>query len=309
MDAGVDLAWQNRFIDMMSAERGAAQNSLAAYERDLTDYLGFLKARRRTSASARTDDVKAYLADLDMRGMARATVARKLSAVRQYHLFLLGEGLTHSNPAMVVGRPKAARSLPKILVRSDVEKLLAAAEADLAGAKGSKLLKATRMVCLLELLCATGLRVSELVSLPFRVLPLRDGTLMIRGKGGRDRMVPVSARAQAALKRYAERVTQTGETPRYLFSSHGRQGMLTRQHFALELKRLAVLAGLDHRLLSPHKLRHAFASHLLERGVDLRALQSMLGHADISTTQIYTHVQPERLKRAVEQFHPLAKKS
>ncbi len=305
----MDSAWQNRFLDMMSAERGAAQNSLVAYERDLTDYLGFLKVMGVSSGTADAESVKAYLADLDTRGMARTTVARKLSAIRQFHLFLQGEGLTQSNPAMAVGRPKAARPLPKIIVRSDVEKLLAAAEAEVGGAKGGKLLKAMRMLCLLELLAATGLRVSELVSLPFRVLPLRDGTLMIRGKGGRDRMVPVSQRAQAALKRYAELLTQDGVVPRHLFPSHGSKGMLTRQHFALELKRLAAVAGLDHRVLSPHKLRHAFASHLLERGVDLRAVQSMLGHADIATTQIYTHVQPERLKRAVEQFHPLAKKS
>ncbi len=308
MDKAKDGAWQNRFLDMMSAERGAAKNSLDAYDRDLTDYRSFLKQRGVTPASADAEDLRGYMADLDRRGMARTTVSRKLSAIRQYHKFLHGEGLIKLNPTAAIERPKAARPLPKIIGRKEVETLLAVAESEIAAAKGGKRLKALRMACLLELLAATGLRVSELVGLPYRVLPLRDGTLMIRGKGGRDRMVPVSERAQAALARYAEELAKDGEKPRYLFPSHGSQGALTRQHFAVELKRYAGLAGIDRKLLSPHTLRHAFASFLLERGVDLRAVQSMLGHADISTTQIYTHVQPERLMRAVEQFHPLAKK-
>jgi integrase/recombinase XerD len=306
MDDARDEAWQNRFLDMMSAERGAAKNSLEAYARDLADYTTFLTQCGVSSATAGVEDLRGYLADLDERGMARTTVSRKLSAIRQYHRFLHGEGLIATNPTAAIDRPKAARPLPKIVGRNDVEKLLAAAAREIETAKGPKRLRALRMACLLELLAATGLRVSELVGLPFRVWPLRDGTLMIRGKGGRDRMVPVSARAQEALARYTEVLISDGEKPRYLFPSHGAQGMLTRQHFAVELKRYAGLAGIDHRLLSPHALRHAFASFLLERGVDLRAVQSMLGHADISTTQIYTHVQPERLKRAVEQFHPLA---
>jgi integrase/recombinase XerD len=303
-----DAAWCNRFLDMMSAERGAARNSIAAYTRDLDDYCALLRTRGTDAGAASSDDVRAFLAGLDAQGLARTSIARKLSAVRQFHLFLLREGFVSNNPAAIVERPKAARPLPKILTRGDVERLLAVAALEADGKRGVKAFKSLRNWCLLELLAATGLRVSELVQLPYRTVNLRDNALIIRGKGGRDRMVPVSARAKAALAAYADVLKDTHEKPVWLFPSHGKQGVLTRQHFAVELKRLARVAGLRAETLSPHTLRHAFASYLLEKGADLRAVQSMLGHADIATTQIYTHVQPERLQRAVEQFHPLARR-
>jgi integrase/recombinase XerD len=303
---GLDAAWHNRFLDMMSAERGAAPNSLDAYARDLTDFLAFLARSRQTSATATSGSISAYLAHLDDEGLARSTASRKLSAIRQYFRFLAGEGLIARNPAATIERPKPARPLPKILSRSDVEHLLATARDSALALEGSKRFKALRLWALLELLAATGLRVSELVNLPFSQRPVEGGVLTIRGKGGRERLVPVSRRAAEAVATYAEALTKHYGAPRWLFPSHGKGGALTRQHFALEMKRVAASAGIDHRLVSPHVLRHAFASHLLDRGADLRAVQSMLGHADIATTQIYTHVQPERLQRAVEEFHPLA---
>jgi integrase/recombinase XerD len=306
---GLDQAWLNRFLDMMAAERGSARNSIVAYGRDLEDYAAFLHARSQSLATATRDLLRDYMADLDARGLKSTSIARKLSAIRQFHRFILAEGLAKSNPALSIESPKPARPLPRVLLRADVERLLACALADVPLPPGTKRFKALRLWSLLELLAATGLRVSELVGLPLLSVPLRENVLIIRGKGGRERLVPVSNRAIAALETYVKELVIHVERPRWLFPSHGKGGALTRQHFALELKRIATIAGIDHGLISPHTLRHAFASHLLERGVDLRAVQSMLGHADISTTQIYTHIQPERLQRAVDEFHPLAKAS
>lgn len=293
---------------MMSAERGAAKNSILAYGRDLADYAAFLSAQSKDVKQAASDDVRGYLADLESRGMARSSTARKLSAVKQFHLFMQGEGLAAQNPATIVEGPKKHVVLPKILVADDVEKLLLATADAVIAAKPAERFRAMRLQCLIELLAATGLRVSELVSLKLAAVQAERDFLTIKGKGGRERMVPVSKRAQAVLRDYVEALKSRAEVQSpWLFPSHGESGALTRQHFALELKALARTAGLDAAKISPHVLRHAFASGLLAHGADLRAVQQMLGHADISTTQIYTHVQTERLISTVEQHHPLAK--
>jgi integrase/recombinase XerD len=298
----------SRFLEMMSAERGAAKNSILAYGRDLADYAAFLAAQSKDVKQAASDDVRGYLADLESRGMARSSTARKLSAVKQFHLFMQGEGLAAQNPATIVEGPKKHVVLPKIMVADDVEKLLVATADAVIAAKPAERFRAMRLKCLIELLAATGLRVSELVSLKLAAVQAERDFLTIKGKGGRERMVPVSKRAQAILRDYVDALKSRKEVPSpWLFPSHGESGALTRQHFALELKALARSAGLDASKISPHVLRHAFASGLLAHGADLRAVQQMLGHADISTTQIYTHVQMERLISTVEQHHPLAK--
>lgn len=296
----------DRFLEMMSAERGAAENSLQAYGRDLSHYVAFLEARGVGLLSASSDDIRAYLVSLEEQGFARTTAARRLSAVRQFHQFMHGEGNAASNPAAIVESPKAGRPLPKILSTQNIDLLLAEARARVSRAEGKACFKAERLYCLLELLAATGLRVSELVGLTVRAVTSDDAFLAIRGKGGRERLVPISDQARKAIKDYLRTL---GAETKWLFPSHGASGRLTRQHFALELKVLAAACGLDLSKVSPHVLRHAFASYLLECGADLRAVQQMLGHADISTTQIYTHVQAGRLQAVVESHHPLAKKS
>jgi integrase/recombinase XerD len=297
-----------RFLDMMSAERGAAKNSLAAYRRDLETYLDFLSDKGVVLKLVATEDVRSFVAHAEYLGLARTTAARRLSAVKQFHWFLQAEGLLPENPAAIVEGPRAAKPLPKMLSDAEMVALLAACESRVAGAEGKGLFKALRLQCLLELLAATGLRVSELVSLSYRSALTDDAFLTIKGKGGRERIVPVSDRARRFLEIYVKALnSETDSEPKWLFPSHGASGMLTRQHFATELKALAREAGLDVATVSPHVLRHVFASDLLSHGADLRAVQQMLGHADISTTQIYTHVQAERLKEVVEKFHPLAK--
>jgi integrase/recombinase XerD len=295
-----------RFLEMMSAERGAAENSLQAYGRDLSHYVAFLKARSVAPLSSSSEDIRAYLVSLEEQGFARTTAARRLSAVRQFHHFIHGEGVVGSNPAAIVESPKAGRPLPKILSTPDINLMLDEARARVGRSEGKARFKAERLYCLLELLAATGLRVSELVGLTVRAVTSDDAFLTIRGKGGRERLVPISDRAREVLKGYLKILA---EEAKWLFPSHGASGCLTRQHFALELKALAVACGIDAGKISPHVLRHAFASYLLECGADLRAVQQMLGHADISTTQIYTHVQAGRLQAVVESHHPLAKKS
>ncbi len=296
-----------RFLEMMAAERGASANTLAAYRRDLEAYAAERGADLRTAGP---DGIRAHLAALEGQGLARSSAARKLSAIRQFHRFLHGDGLSGDNPATAIDSPRAARPLPKMISQQDVNRLAAAARARLEKAEGKRLLKAWRMVCLIELLYATGLRVSELVGLTAQAATAERDFILVRGKGGRERLVPVSGTARAALEQYLAVLAGAEQGgSRWLFPSSGATGHLTRQHFALELKALAAEAGLDPGTLSPHVLRHGFASHLLEGGADLRAVQQMLGHADISTTQIYTHVQAERLQQVVETHHPLAKKS
>lgn len=306
----LDARLIGRFLEMMSAERGAAANSLAAYGRDLQSYMEFLTAKGIALKAVGTDDVRGFLADAEYLGLARTTAARRLSAVKQFHLFLQAEGLAGENPAAIVEGPRAAKPLPKMLADAEMIALLAAAQERVQRSEKKALFKALRLQCLLELLAATGLRVSELVGLTYRAALTDDAFLTIKGKGGRERIVPFSDRARGFLKTYVKTLkAETESEPKWLFPSHGAGGMLTRQHFATELKALAMDAGLDAATVSPHVLRHVFASDLLAHGADLRAVQQMLGHADISTTQIYTHVQAERLKEVVEKFHPLSKKS
>ena len=296
----------DRFLEMMAAERGASQNTLAAYRRDLEAYAeGLIDLK-----GAGPDDIRRHLEALEAQGMARSSAARKLSAIRQFHRFLHGDGLAMDNPATAIDSPRAARPLPKMISQQDVNALAETARSRVKAAEGKPLLKALRLLSLIELLYATGLRVSELVGLTAQAAGAERDFILVKGKGGRERLVPVSATARAALADYLAVLRKSGLAgSKWLFPSSGAAGHLTRQHFAIELKALGREAGLDVAKLSPHVLRHGFASHLLEGGADLRAVQQMLGHADISTTQIYTHVQAERLREVVESHHPLAKKS
>jgi len=307
------------FLEMLAAERGAAANTLEGYRRDLADFAAFATKQGRSPQDANAALIRAYLKHLTGRGMAPRTQARRLSALRQFFRFMFSERLREDDPTTIIDAPKAGRSLPKYLSEEEVDRLLASA-ANHAGADGK------RLVALMEVLYATGLRVSELVGLPLRAVT-RDGLmLVVRGKGGKERMVPLSEPAQDAIVEYLRvraRFLPKGENigvkggakgavkgaakdSPYLFPSRAHQGYLTRARFAQLLKELAIEAGLDPARVSPHVLRHSFATHLLAHGADLRALQQMLGHSDISTTQIYTHVLDERLKRLVQTAHPLA---
>ena len=311
-DAGAqqDQRFTERFLEMMAAERGASRNTLSAYSRDLNDYACFVRARNGSLKDARSEHIRGYLAVMEANGMTRGTAARKLSAIRQFHRFMLGDGLALENPATAIESPRGGRALPKLISESDVTRLIEASRVRAVEAKCKNALKAWRMICLLELLYATGLRVSELVGLTVLAVSMDAAFIAVKGKGGRERLVPMSGTARKALTDYLRLLCamRDGE-PKWLFPSFGATGHLTRQHFAHELKALAAEAGLDARRISPHVLRHGFASHLLAGGADLRAVQQMLGHADISTTQIYTHVQQSRLLAAVQMHHPLARKS
>lgn len=306
-----DAALAQLFLDMLAAERGAGDNTLSAYRNDLDDLAAFLAARRSSFASADTDALRAYLADLDARGFKSTTVARRLSAMRHLFRFLLTEQLRRDDPAAILSGPKRGRALPKVLTIADVDRLLTAAKAatEMAELNAAQRLRALRLYCLLEVLYATGLRVSELVSLPITAARRDARMIVVRGKGDKERLVPLNDAARTAMAAYlAAHDAAHGKDgrSRWLFPSFGDSGHLTRQHFARELKELAAAAGLSPRLVSPHVLRHAFASHLLHNGADLRIVQTLLGHADISTTQIYTHVVEERLKSLVRDLHPLA---
>jgi integrase/recombinase XerD len=298
------------FLDMLAAERGAGPNTLAAYGRDLADFAAHLADTSHTVASAATDDVRAYLGALAKRGMQSATVARRLSAIRQLYRFLYAEGQRKDDPAAVLEGPKRVRPLPKTLTLAEVDRLLRVAGQAAPDASAQARLRTARLACLVELLYATGLRVSELVSLPLSAARRDARVIVVRGKGNKERLVPLNDAAKRAMADYLA-LLQAGDaapkTPsKWLFASFGDSGHLTRQHFARELKALAGAAGLRAAQLSPHVLRHAFASHLLHNGADLRVVQTLLGHADISTTQIYTHVLEERLKSLVRDLHPLA---
>ena len=298
------------FLDMLMAERGAAAHTIEAYRRDLAEFLAFLAAEGLSPTDASAETVRGFLAKLKRRGLAPTSRARKLSALRQFFRFLLAEGLRKDDPCSAIDSPKLGRPLPKILSLAEVETLLAvAAQGAERAADGAPRRRALRLNALLETLYATGLRVSELLGLPRRVLATDDRVLTIKGKGGRERLVPLNDAAREALKAHLAAVEDDeakGRAPSpWLFPSA--TGALTRQRFGQELKALALASDLEPARVSPHVLRHAFASHLLERGADLRTVQQLLGHADISTTQIYTHVIEERLKRLVEEHHPLAK--
>jgi integrase/recombinase XerD len=292
---------------MLAAERGASANTLDAYRRDLADFSADLAAQGQTVAAADSDDLRAHLARLSKRGLAAASVARRLSAVRQLYRFLYSEGHRADDPAAAIEGPKRGRSLPKVLSIADVDRLLAQTRRGLDAKTAGERLRAARLTCLLEVLYATGLRVSELVALPESAARRDQRMLVIRGKGGRERLVPLNDAARKTMADYlALRTEAKADKSKWLFPSFGESGHLSRQHFARELKGLAVAAGLKPAQVSPHVLRHAFASHLLQNGADLRIVQTLLGHADISTTQIYTHVLEERLKSLVRDLHPLA---
>jgi integrase/recombinase XerD len=295
------------FLEMLVTERGAANLTLVAYRTDLLDLAGFLATRSVAIEDADAAALHAYLAAAATRRLAPRTLARRLSAMRQFFRFLVADGSRADDPTSGLDMPRLGRPLPKILCESEVITLIdAAAAARKDGGEGA------RLRCILELLYATGLRVSELVGLPLAAAQRDPRVLLVRGKGGKERIVPLSDPARRALTDYlAARgrfFLPPGQASRWLFPSRGAQGHLTRQRCGQLLKELALTAGLDPARLSPHVLRHAFASHLVDHGADLRSVQQMLGHADIATTQIYTHVQGERLRRLVETAHPLARR-
>jgi integrase/recombinase XerD len=297
------------YLDMLAAERGAAANTLAAYRHDLADFSGHLADHGKTIATAGSEDIRAYLGRLAGRRMSPASTARRLSAIRQLYRFLYVEGHRGENPAAAIEGPKRGRSIPKILSIAEVDRLLVTARQgaeDAARSEGDRL-RASRLACLIEVLYATGLRVSELVALPASAARRGEHMLVVRGKGNKERLVALNDAARRAMVDYlAQRKAHQGAPDtRWLFPSFGDSGHLTRQHFARELKALAIAIGLRPEQVSPHVLRHAFASHLLQNGADLRSVQTLLGHADISTTQIYTHVLDERLKSLVRDLHPL----
>ncbi len=297
------------FLDMLAAERGAGENTLAAYRNDLDDLSAYLRAAKRAIADATTDDLREFIASLAERGFKASSLARRLSAVRQLYRFLYAEGKRADDPAAVLEGPKRARTLPKVLSIADVDGLLTQARTNSENKNQPPVqrLRAARLLCLLEVVYATGLRVSELVALPASSARRDQRMLVVRGKGGKERLVPLNSQAKLAMAEYLElRASADHDAPsKWLFPSFGEQGHLTRQHFARELKALGQACGIQPTRLSPHVLRHAFASHLLHNGADLRVVQTLLGHADISTTQIYTHVLEERLKTLVRDLHPL----
>jgi len=310
MPAGPRSPQIDPFLEMLSAERGAAPNTLEAYGRDLKAFAAFLAKRGGSPESAGVADIRAYLGRLARAGMAPRTAARRLSALRQFYRFLLAEGLRGDDPTAGVDSPRQGRVLPKLLSEAEVGLLLDRAQAG----EGPE---ALRLAALVELLYASGLRISELVGLRLAAAQRDQRLLIVQGKGGKERMVPLSPAARQSLSAYlavrdhflptrgkgAEAVKIASP---WLFPSRAAEGHITRHRVAQLLKELARQAGLDAAKVSPHVLRHAFASHLLDHGADLRSLQKMLGHADISTTQIYTHVLGERLKSLVQERHPLA---
>jgi integrase/recombinase XerD len=290
------------FLEMQAAERGAAANTLDAYGRDLDDLSDFLARRGKTPLNAADDDLRAWLGAMAAAGMATRTQARRLSCIRQFYLFLFAEGARSDDPTANLDSPRLGRPLPKYLGPDEVTALINAARA-LEGEPG------VLATALLETLYATGMRVSELVSLSAAALARDPSVLVIRGKGGKERMVPLSDPARAALAAWRsvrDAALPKGKASRWLFPSHGSQGHLTRSGFARMLGRVGEKAEIDPARLSPHVLRHSFASHLLAGGADLRSVQQMLGHADISTTEIYTHVLDEQRIRLVRDHHPLA---
>jgi len=300
----------SQFLEMIAAERGAADNTLQAYRRDLDDFLRHLATRNQALPVVVPADISAYLRAISESGLAPASRARRLSAIRQLFKFLASEQLIAEDPAHGLAGPKKARALPKTLSVAEVDRLIETARARIGPAKGRDRVRALRLYALIEMLYATGMRVSELVTLPRTVLAGDGRVLAIKGKGGRERLVPLNQAARAALERYLNVGFEDGVAPmlptKWMFASRGAEGHLTRQRLGQELKELATEAGFDPERVSPHVLRHAFASHLLDRGADLRSVQQLLGHADISTTQIYTHVLEERLKKLVFEHHPLA---
>jgi integrase/recombinase XerD len=297
--------WTDAFLEMMAAERASARNTLTAYGRDLEDAQGFLAARGSGLAEAAAEDVEAYFTDLGRRGLAPATAARRRSALRQFYRFVLEEGWRQDDPSRRVDAPRKGRPLPKVLSPEEVTALIAAAAAR-DGAQG------LRLACLVEILYAAGLRVSELTSLTLSAVARDPAYLIVKGKGGKERLAPLNMSAREAIKAYLEvrpSFLPAGDKANpWLFPSRGAARRLTPRRFAQLLDEAAQAAGVDPEKVSPHVLRHAFATHLLEGGADLRVVQTLLGHADIATTQIYTHVAGERLQEVVQTKHPLGRK-
>jgi integrase/recombinase XerD len=297
--------WAEAFLEMMAVERSAAKNTLTAYGKDLVDAQGFLATRGRDLDNAAAEDVEAYFAALGARGLAPSSAARRRAALRQFYRFVLGEGWRRDDPSRRVDAPRPGRPLPKVLSRAEVEALINAAAAR-DGAQG------LRLACMIELLYASGLRISELLALPLAALMRDPAFVIVKGKGGKERLAPLNETARTAVKAYlpvrpAFLAKGLKDSP-WLFPSRAAGGRLTARRMAQLLDEAALAAGLDPARVSPHVLRHAFATHLLEGGADLRAVQTLLGHADIATTQIYTHLAEDRLRTVVERGHPLAKK-
>jgi integrase/recombinase XerD len=298
------------FLEAIAAERAASRNTIEAYRRDLEDYAAFLADKGVDALKASSDDARAFLAHRGAAGLKASSLARQLSSVRQFHKHLYLEGRRTDDPTMAIEGPRRSRPIPKVLTIGEVDKLLAVAREglDAEGRPAAERLRATRLSCLVELLYGSGLRVSELLGLPKSAARAREPLIGVRGKGAKERLVPISEPARAAVSRYRamleERAPGAAKGP-WLFPADSESGHLTRQAFARELKVLAAAAGISASRISPHVLRHAFASHLLQNGADLRVVQDLLGHADISTTQIYTHVLDERAKAMVRDLHPL----
>jgi integrase/recombinase XerD len=304
--------WTEAFLEMMAVERAAAANTLKAYERDLADAAAFLKQKGHDLATTSATLIESHFADLGARGLSPATAARRRAAVRQFYRFVLEEGWRQDDPSRRVDAPKQGRQLPKLLTRGEVERLILAARSMGAVEGGAEGL---RLACMIELLYASGLRVSELVSLPLAPFARDPAYLIIKGKGAKERLAPLNAPARTAVKAYldvrADFLPKGDKANLWLFPSRGGaregQGRLTARRFAQLLDSAAIKAGLDPAKVSPHVLRHAFATHLLEGGADLRAVQMLLGHSDITTTQIYTHVASDRLSAVVHDKHPLSR--
>jgi integrase/recombinase XerD len=299
------------FLDAIAAERGASRNTIEAYRRDLTDYAGFLADRGASASKAASADVRAFIAARGAAGLAAASLARRLSSVRQFHKHLYVEGRRGDDPTLAIEGPRRARPLPKVLSVAEVGRLIAAAREGLEAPERPprERLAAARMACLIELVYASGLRVSELVALPKSAARAKEPLIAVSGKGGKERLAPISGPARAAMKAYRDLLdahAPGAAAGPWLFPADSDSGHLTRQAFARDLKTVAAAAGIAAARVSPHVLRHAFASHLLQNGADLRVVQDLLGHADISTTQIYTHVLDERAKAMVRDLHPLS---
>ena len=305
-----DRALVDSFLDMMSAERGASPNTLSAYRRDILDFAANCARSRTSLKEAARNNIRSFLESLAAAGLKASSQARKLSALRRFYAFLYAEGIRRDDPCGAIDAPRLSRPLPKILSADEALKLIEAARGESPDdAEGARLL------CLVEMLYASGLRISELVTLPLSSVRANQRFVHVRGKGGRERLAPLGVAAHEAIQAYLvlrdgflpRDVRLLPEASRFLFPSRGREGHLTRRRCHQLLKDLAVKAGIDPSRLSPHVLRHAFATHLVEGGADLRSVQTLLGHADIATTQIYTHVAGDRLKRTVEAAHPLAR--
>jgi integrase/recombinase XerD len=292
------------FLDMMGAERGAGANTLAAYRRDLLDFAGHLSSKGADPSKASREEVRAFLAALSSSGMAASTQARKLSALRQFYGFLYTEGIRGDDPTQTIAAPQTRRPLPKILSGADLEKMLAIAAEDRSP-------EGLRLTLIVEMLYGGGLRVSELAGMTLAAVRAPAQFIRVTGKGNKERLSPLSPAAREALDAYLQVrekfVPEHDKNNRYLFASRGEGGFLTRRRFHQLLKALATKAGLDPAKVSPHVLRHAFATHLVEGGADLRSVQTLLGHADIATTQIYTHVARDHLTKVVTAAHPLGR--